>query len=252
MKSHNLRTIALILWGLVFAVTPTATSSENYTINVAQSVAAGIAQEKVSDVLIELYRRVGITPNFVVLPSERGLRLVDSGEVDAEAARVLTIGLQYSHMLKVPTPMMTMHVSYYCLKQAVCATFSEKTIFAIPKGSDVLIQFCDTHRLNCLRINNDESGFKSLNAGVADVFLAPDWIARVVMCNSVQRQFFYRKEPRLSQSVYHYVHKKHENLIPRLDAAMQGIVNEGVVARFSEFGLNSYKSCGAELFEVHN
>lgn len=55
--------------------------------------------------LAALYKEVGLTAEFVVLPSERALKSVESGEVDADLGRVLGGTAGYQNMLELSEPL---------------------------------------------------------------------------------------------------------------------------------------------------
>ncbi|MFC0120102.1 hypothetical protein [Pseudoalteromonas xiamenensis] len=234
-----------VIGGHVFAA-----DEPPYTINISESVASPEAKDVIIKLLEALYARIDITPRFVMLPSSRGMLMVNSGELDAEAARVDTVAASYPNLVQVQTPLLELTVGYYCLKEQACQNFDEDTVFIVPKGSKLLTEFCDTHRLTCLPVNNDESAFKTIGSGVGDVLLSADWIARTVMCNSHYRTFYYRPEPTLATEVYHYVHRKHQSLLPQLDAAMVTLNHEGVIKDFIQNGMNSQNSCDAKIITL--
>ncbi|CCQ10186.1 hypothetical protein PALB_10510 [Pseudoalteromonas luteoviolacea B = ATCC 29581] len=242
--------VSVMAYFITFGNPCRASDVTPYTINIAQSVESPLAQEEIKLLFKTIYSAVEITPEFVVLPSLRGLMLVNNGELDAEAGRVEQIGSQYHELIKVPTPLFSLSAGFYCLSKMRCNNIQEDTVIIVPKGSEVVIEYCKVHKLTCLAVNNDKSMFQALESGVGEVVLAADWIARMVMCYSSARTYYYRSEPELDLNIYHYLNKKHITIVGQLDDAIGVLKQSGELNFVKEIGLHRHLSCGVNIIDL--
>jgi len=68
----------------------------------------------------EAYRRIGITPTFIEVGGERGLRLLNDGFLDADIIRFESVTRPFSNVLPIYPPLANGRVSLYCASDVPC------------------------------------------------------------------------------------------------------------------------------------
>lgn len=75
---------------------------------------SGIRQ-KLQLQLTQIYTELGFEPEFIALPSERRLRLLKDGEIDADLFRICQLDEAYAELLVVPVVLDTLKLNAYSL-----------------------------------------------------------------------------------------------------------------------------------------
>jgi polar amino acid transport system substrate-binding protein len=187
-------------------------------------------------VLTEAYSRLNITVTLKLFPGALSVIEANEGRADGEVARLAAVLKQYTNLILIPVPLLHSNLSVFMHKDSPIVI----TDWASLKG----------HKLSTI------NGFKFVKnkmAGQSPVIVETTTEAiRLVEQNRVDIAVLNRllgvlaiaeikaKEvkvhnPPLAQlPVYHMVHKKHEDLVPKLTATLQDMVREGVIQRMWE------------------
>lgn len=169
------------------------------------------------------YRSIGITPEFIKINDKRALKLLDQGKIDADTAKSDEMFDVYQNIIKVPTPISKIEVMLICQEQLVCdltaLNYSNKMLGLI--GEDefysnllvdskiritevisfkVLVEMFKQKRVDYIFMVFDEKDFEAKN--------------------SFQNKFLIEEK-----IGFHILHKKHRKLLPRLDKAIQLLLN---------------------------
>ena len=73
------------------------------------------------------YRKLGFTPEFIGLPSERRLQLLEAGDIDADLFRICQLDDAYSELLVVPVVLDTLQLNAYSLNSARLMNWQQRS-----------------------------------------------------------------------------------------------------------------------------
>jgi polar amino acid transport system substrate-binding protein len=191
----------------------------------------GAAIQDVSELIMkEAYRELDIELKVIRQPAQRALQTANAGLVDGELSRVKKIGANLNNLIRVP----------------VIINHIEGTAFS--KNNAIVIQGWESikpYKVGIVRgVKFAENG--TFDAGIKPI-VANDFVAMMNMLDKrrVEVAIFplinglavLKKEniqgikalspPIASIPLYHYLHKKNENLIPRLQAVLQAMQKAG-------------------------
>jgi polar amino acid transport system substrate-binding protein len=177
--------------------------------------------------LAEAYRRIGLAVTLRSFPPARSVEMANRGEVDAEASRVPDAMSDLSDLVAVPEP----------LSHSRTYAFTTGAAFPIDgweslRGHHLCVMVGDLITMKRTRdmpreISHDAAAqFHMLSTGRCDVAIS-DGAAWLV----IERQHlgrFRMLEPAVqSFAVYHYVHRRHADLVPALTSAFRQLNEEG-------------------------
>jgi len=183
-------------------------------------------------ILAEAYRRLGLTVEFRDVPGERALIMTNKGETDAEMFRVDGMRKTYPNLIKIPVPYVT---SYNVV-------FGKKVDFKVD-GWESLRPYTIALRIG---LKQGEAGTEGMNRYLTDstkeAFMMLDsGRAQIVFEGRLNGLEYIRRlnlkgikalEPPLTTNpLYHYLHKKHENLARQLTEVFKKMKNEGSFQR---------------------
>ena len=168
----------------------------------------------------KVYAELGITPSFVYYPSKRGLRMVNRGYIDAEAGRFSSVGANYPNLIKVDQAVVNLHVGLFCLGKKTCVP-TENDAVVLLDGLEIGDRFCEVKRFNCRYESDVNVIIRLLEDGIASAFMSTTMSAKQIVCGSGTTQIAFSDIPEFKQYTYHYVNRKHIDLVPKLEAAIR-------------------------------
>ncbi|MBD1583556.1 hypothetical protein [Pseudoalteromonas sp. S16_S37] len=232
---------------LVFSL---ALIAKPYVINVSEDVAYQMGKDKVLKSLTVIYKPLSITPELIFLPSKRGLNLLNEGEIDADAGRIDSAMSHYENVIQIPYPLSTIRLFIYCMKPQDCS-LQEGSEHLIIKGTLITEQFCKKRQLYCNIVANDVSAFSALQKGYAPTLIANDRFSVGTLCAS-QIEQIYAKPITGQLKAYHYVHKKHADLVPKLTQSITALMSENVLQNSFQSLTDEANACGVKLTIIEN
>jgi ABC-type amino acid transport substrate-binding protein len=189
----------------------------------------------------EAYERLQIPVEFIEFPGKRSLYEANAGAVDADLSRIKEVEQEFTSLRRVPTPVF----------------WFEATVFS--KRKDLKINGWDS--LRGLRIGimrgmvYAERGvkdfpkltivdkpihlFKMLDSDRIDIAIFSDLNGLYIIKELKLTSIHALKPPLERILAYHYVHKKHEDLVPKLDSIFQEMKNSGQMDRMRQDFLRS-------------
>lgn len=190
-------------------------------VNSANNPALLIIKQQVT----HIYNQLGISVEWVSMPTERALRFSDEGRFDAEMLRAEGVVADYQNLVQVPVPLISSDIHLYCLFPHKC-DLTDKNL-AIGYSVDViqLSKICQQHQLSCTPFYGKTEVLKPLFQQKVDAFLAVD-AELVNELNSIG-PFLYRKKLDETLDAYHYVNKKLKDLVAPLQVELEKLAKAG-------------------------
>ena len=175
------------------------------------------------------YEKLGMPVKFEILPGKRALMESSEGRADGEVHRIIEIGDEYPALLRVPTP-----INY--IEPSVFSKNHEFEVMDCPalQGYQIGIvrgvkhsQLCTQGMENVLAGNDLTAVMRMLNAGRIDLLITAR-INGLLMAKELKLDTIKPLSPPLSRFwVYHYLHKSHKELVPRIDNVFKSMQESG-------------------------
>ena len=128
-------------------------------------------RQKLQLQLTQIYTELGFEPEFIALPSERRLRLLKDGEIDADLFRICQLDEAYAELLVVPVVLDTLRLNAYSLSSAKLMNWQQR--------NDLLIshirgfKMAEQQEFSGVRVlvNSDAQAFGLMLQGRVDIVL---------------------------------------------------------------------------------
>jgi len=189
----------------------------------------------VTKILTIAYQELAIELQFVALPSKRSLLQSDSGQIDGEVLRIDNIDNLYSNLIAIPVPLFNfvgMAYTINCPTRITDATDILNARVAIHSGMVWQEKFIAQGPGSYTRVNNEESLFKLLIAKRVDYVLLGRSSATELLNTTYAKHNIVAVSPQITQSsLFHYVHRKHQDLVPLITRALKKMRVSGELAK---------------------
>jgi polar amino acid transport system substrate-binding protein len=203
---------------------PTFTVSTSYKSLLSTPEQTGMLDRIVK----EAFNRIGINAEIVFNPTGRSLEDVNEGFADAEINRIAGMEENYPNLIRVPEPNMIMHFVAFSKKDFVIDGWDSirDLNIGIVQGWKILedntagfpyviLVPTETELFNMMDKNRLDVALYSKLAGYEQLMLR-------------DLKYIYHLEPPLvSREMYLYLHKKHEELVDKVAAALKDMKEDG-------------------------
>lgn len=186
-------------------------------------------------ILHEAYQRMGIQIDARILPAERALYMLNGGKFDGEVLRIKGLEEHYPNLRIVPVPVIALEGVVFTKDVTFEITGWESLKpykIGILRGS----KFAEkgTQGMKVEPVTTYKQVLLKLYLGRNDVAVM-DRTNGLTEIRKLNMQGIRILEPPLvTTDLYHYLHKKHENLIPKITQIIQEMVKEGVPKKIWE------------------
>jgi polar amino acid transport system substrate-binding protein len=186
-------------------------------------------------VLQEAYRRLGMAMVVIKVPGERSLFSADHGQVDGELYRKLGMEREYPNLRIVPVPLLTYEIVIFTLGTTfVVNGWDSLRPFTIGfvKGIKIIEQ--NTQGMKLEPTATMRQAFLKMTLGRSDIVLANRNSGLAVLKEMKLQDVKILEPPLATFPVFHYLHKKHEALIPKLTAVLQQMQKEKAIEKIQK------------------
>ncbi|RKF20187.1 hypothetical protein DBZ36_07025 [Alginatibacterium sediminis] len=191
----------------------------------------GLIEQQIGSLIItEVYQQLDIELSIETRPGRRAQQDVSSGYKDGEVLRIFEYGEQISNVIRVPTPYYQLETRAFSLSKANLDIVSIKDMeeYRVVKVLGVKHTDIATAGLtNVHSVPNSQTMMRFLAAGRADIALTNtvDGLATIkaLKLKTISAQ----AEPLATLDLYHYLHQRHANLVPIIDAKIQELIASG-------------------------
>lgn len=224
MPTHVRATAFIVLAALLFQ--SPAHCSEPFKIS---QIADDTGTLHYFPILEEAYKRLGIEIVAVPLPAERALRVADSGLTDGETVRIEGLEALYPNLVRVPEPVASVKVKAFTTGKTFPVTGWESLrSYSICYMHGLKLYEQGTQGMNRISAMGLENALRLLRDGMCEVaVLSPyAWI----LVDSLNFGPMLELEPPIAAyDLYHYVHRRHADLVPLLAEELRKMKQEGVI-----------------------
>ncbi len=186
-------------------------------------------------ILRQAYQRIGISIEIKDYPAERALDMSNSGKADGEAARLTAIEKKYTNLIRVPVPLHVVKVVVFA-KQAEFPVVGWESLkpykIATLRGYKQVEG--KIQGMKYMTLPGYDQVLRMVDTGRADIAILT-MLDGLKAIKALKLKGIKMLEPPLSESVlYHYLHKKHENIVPKITASLQQMEKEGLIRKIGD------------------
>lgn len=180
------------------------------------------------NILHEAYQRVGIQIDVQLLPAERALYMANYGDVDGLVLRIKEIETRYPNLRRVPVTVIALEGVVFT-KNITFDVMGWESLtpyqIGILRGS----KFAEigTQGMMVEMATTYEQVLLKLNLGRSDVVVMARTNGLVEIGKLKLKDIQVLEPPLITTDLYHYLHKKHEHLLPKITQALQDMKAEG-------------------------
>lgn len=197
-----------------------------------------LIEQEVGRVIIpEIYSKLGIKITITPMPGKRAQQMANSGSKDGEIMRIYSYGDETPNTIRVPTP-------YYYLE--TMAFIKQGSNLVINNSEDLKkyrlakvrgVKHTNNITLNMVNVHDVDSTEQMmlvLNSGHVDVALT-NTIDGVYMIEKLGLDKIQPLDAPLAVlELYHYIHKSHIDLVPKVDAVIKQMTLSGEMQHLIE------------------
>ena len=222
--------------GLVLAAAlPAAGAEPLREINISTLVGNDPATSIAEQILQEAYHRLGIKLVVHKLPGERTLFYANDGKMDGELYRKLGMEREYPNLVIVPVPLQTYEI----------VIFSHGTSFPV-NGWESLRPYTlgfmrgikivqeNTHGMKIEAVPTMQQAFEKMMMGRTDLVLGNRASGMAIVKAMNLEGVTVLEPPLASFPVYHYLNKKHEDLVPALTRVLRQMQADKTIERIQK------------------
>jgi polar amino acid transport system substrate-binding protein len=216
-RRHLLALIPLLPGSL-----PWVGAQEDRAMQVSTLLEQDPATSVAERVLTEAYRRLGLRLQVHKLPGERALRSANNGDVDGELYRKLGMERDYPNLLIVPVPLLTYEIVIFTLGTSFPVHGWESLRpYTVGFVKSIKIVEQNTQGMRVEVASTLRQAFVKMSLGRSDVVVANRASGMAVLQELNLPDAKVLTPPLATFPVFHYLHKKHAALVPRLTSVLQ-------------------------------
>lgn len=173
-------------------------------------------------VMAEAYRRLGLGLEVHRLPGERALLSANDGKLDGELYRKVGMEKMYPHLVIVPVPLLTYEVVVFTRgTRFVVNGWESLRPFNIGFVRGIKIIEQNTQGMTIEPVATMQQAFQKMELGRTDLVVANRASGQAVVKALQLEDVSTLSPPLASFPVFHYLHRKHESLLPKLTAVLK-------------------------------
>lgn len=197
-------------------------------------------QKIASFLLKNAYARAGLKMKPVFMQLEQSLISSNSGQTDGEMARIKKISMNYSNLLIVPVPLITVHaIAFSTNKDIYISKWSDLKDYRVTIVKGTKFIEAATQDINRTLVMHFKDAFHALQEGKTDIIVVPKLAGLTAIFLNKYKNIITVSKPLKSLPLYHFVHKKNANVIPLLTPILQKMRDSGEIAYARRSYLNS-------------
>lgn len=183
-----------------------------------------------TSIIKEAYSRLDIKTEFIYSSWGRSLEISNNGESDAELCRKAKMNKKYPNLVMVKIPLINLSIMAFSKNQKLeiksWENLSEYRITFLRgiKRIEEKTAGYNTHPMNKL-----EDSFRLLENNRVDIVVVDHFNGLKTIKKMGLENIYALDEPLEESSLYHYLHIKHEKLLPKLEEILLEMTQDGTI-----------------------
>jgi len=181
-------------------------------------------------VLRAAYDKLNVSVRFEEYPLLRSLALADAGTIDGDTMRIAETSERYHNLIRIDVPINHLEITTYA--RAPCPEikdWSELRGRRVAHERGVLAIERRLAGMETIAAANKPELFRLLDRGMADIVVGTGLETDVVLRRLNDNRLCRVNGTLERVPLYHYLHKRHAALAPRLEAQLQGMQKRGEI-----------------------
>ncbi len=217
-----------VLAGLLGAAAP---ASPPETEIIVSNSEGGSLPNFIAQVMADAYSRVGATAVVKTFPAARSIEMANSGVTDAEALRGPGLERDFPNLIPVPEPVIMLEYHAYTVGKPL-----EGEGWAALRGKRICVNLGEklieerTRGFPREMARGTDAALKMLKAGRCDAVVANQFVWLTIERENLGT-FCTSSAPLDAFPLFHYVNRRHADLVPGLTAALRDMKESGSLDR---------------------
>lgn len=184
-----------------------------------------------AEVLKVAYAKIGIQLNITQLPAKRAMEELLTGTIDGDVARIEGLDTHNSQIIQIKVPVNTIEGIALTCNNAIRIQKKED-LKGRRVGIHTGIRFAEelTKGMNPTRAKSWHKLFELLYAERIDVVIAFRGVEEGQVLNSKSQCLHINEPPLDTHNVYHYLNKRHLDIVPVITLILQEMQDSGEMA----------------------
>jgi len=227
---NHLFPLRVLLIASIVACTSLAQATEPTKSITLSTVEDAVHQQISVEVLKQAYREIGYRIIIVRYPNVRSLLTADSGKVDGEVSRIWGIETNYKNLIPIPSPINQVDVVAFSKGKPVLniGQLSQSKL-SCARGVKIVESLAKDNNLNCYFSSGFAQALRMLDRDRVDFALLPQVNGYAMIKDKQLINIQQASKALASEPLFHYLHKKHADLVAPLDQTIQAMNHSGKI-----------------------
>ncbi len=181
----------------------------------------------VIELLTQAYREIGYEINIIEFSHQKALEAANQGFLDGQLGRINDVKEDYPNLLKVDFPLFDFNL--ILLKNCQICRYPKMNSLAIQSSYPAAQSYIEQHHFkgDVIKVRNITAQLNLLTQKRVEGAILLDFMLLTKHPNFNQQAF--HKELLMPMQSYHFVHKRHKELIPKLTAVLKTLEQNGTI-----------------------
>lgn len=223
--SIGLLTLILVILSSITALTSYA-DDQDTGHEVKRLTISAIQNEQTHElakaVIRKAYKRIGIEVDFDDLPAKRALEWANAGKNDGDLARIAGTEKKFTNLIKISTPIIEFKgVAFTSKIDREIRSWQDLNGLSVGIIGGIRYSEIGTKGLDRIFAKDMTNLFRLLLSDHIDVAIAALEAGNVEMHrNFKDADIHIIGQPLYSAELFHFVHKRHKDIVPKIEAAL--------------------------------
>jgi polar amino acid transport system substrate-binding protein len=187
---------------------------------------------RVTEIITRAYRQLGIDVALLALPAKRSSRSANTGKTDGEAARDAENEQELPNLIRVDVPIRTAPMHLYVRAGEEFSvdgweSIPDGYVLGYRRGVSFVEAAITQYDLTAMANGSEDKLFKQLVSRRLDVVVDNSADADRIIAAQQLKNIVRLDPPVRINVLYHYLHKKHAQLVPEITRVLQAMVDRG-------------------------
>lgn len=191
----------------------------------------GLVEQDIGRIVLpEVYKRLGLNIKITPMPGKRAEKEASTGNADGEIMRIWSYGEENPSLIRVPTPYYHLETSAFIRADSNIRVRSREEL----KSYSLVRVRGVKHTNNITRgltrvsdVENSDQLMRFLQEGRAEIALTNTIDGLQVIKERSLEGIVPLPEPLAIEKLYHYIHRDHASLVPKVDAILKEMITSG-------------------------
>ncbi|MFC3031148.1 hypothetical protein ACFOEE_01240 [Pseudoalteromonas fenneropenaei] len=219
---------ALFAWLLLLSIgVPAATPT---TSPMLFNQSADTPQSRYAiELMTQVYQNLGIGSKLIDFNYQSVLVAANEGILDGQLARVASVATQYPNLIQIPVPLFSFHLTL--VSSCKTCTLAQLPNLVVVSGYPVIESYLAEHPYpgQLVEVQNISTQLNLLHQEKISAALMLDFHVSATQYDRLQAKWSFRYLKHID--TYHFVHNKHQALVPAITAELQRLKDDGTMAQ---------------------